>query len=146
MLKKVSLVGAIFCMAITQAAEKDSLSMIYIGKGTKLVLKKNLDIPANANYLVFRYPQPNKYNDGCVLEFTVSHEDRRLSAGREIVFSGNVLKTTETSHQIEIERPESVKSLRCTNAWDGSVSIGRVKEAFLDTADLVFPEPSELPE
>lgn len=130
----------------TEPESKDQLSIIYLGKGSKLVLKKDLEIPANAGRLKFTYPIPNHYHDGCLLDLKASMEDRRMSAGREIVLSGKVKKTEETFITLEVERPQDITSITCTNAWDGQVTIARFKSAFNDQADLVLPEPNELPE
>ena len=124
---------------------KDSFSIFYLGKGTKLVLKTDLEIPANAGRLKLAYPAPNHYQDGCFIEVQPSVEDRKLSAGREIVLSGQN-KAGQTAIVLKVERPQDITSITCTNAWDGKITIGRFKEAFLDQAELVFPEPSELPE
>lgn len=133
-------------VALANSESKDQLSMIYLGKGTRLVLKKDLEIPANAGRLRFSYPMPNKYQDGCLLELRPSTEDRRMSAGREIVLSGKVLKHAETFISIEVERPQDITGITCTDAWDGQVSIAKFKSAFSEQAEVVFPEPSELPE
>lgn len=125
---------------------KDNLSIIYLGKGTKLVLKTNLEIPANAGRLKFPYPMPNQYNDACYLDLKTSIEDRHLSAGREIVLSGKVVTQKPTFISIGVERPQDIVQITCTDAWDGQISISKLKSAFFEYADLVFPESTELPE
>ncbi|NBX93336.1 MAG: hypothetical protein EB078_01725 [Proteobacteria bacterium] len=138
-------------LGLSQSAwgdSKDHLSLIHIGKGTKLVFKKDLVIPANSAAMVFKMLPPNKYNDVCYLNVEPSTEDRKLSAGREVVFSGNVLEGLPPQETISVtlavSSPSGVRSIRCSKAWDGKPLIGEMRAAFSEIADLVFPEPSEL--
>jgi len=128
------------------AQSKDHLAMIYLGKGSRLVLKQSIQVPANSGSLVFRFPQPTQYRDYCSLQFEPSQTDRVLSAGREIVFSGKVLQGPPENGvvmSLEVEAPQGIKSVTCRNFWDGQITIGQFRSAFLEVADLVIPVPDE---
>jgi len=143
-------VSCVFAGKSLKASEKDSLLMVYLGKGTKLVVTKPIEIPANAGTLVFRLPEPNHYQDACHLNFEPSPEDRVLSPGREIVFSGKVLNGLPPRQDlwmsVEVSEPQGVKSVSCRNAWDGNVTVGKLRSAFKEVAELVFPKPNEFSE
>lgn len=127
---------------------KENLPIIHLGKGTRLVLKRPVDIAANVGRLLYRFPEPNKYQDFCLLNIIPSQEDRRLSAGREIVLSGKVLEGLpphkSTDMTLEVESPSVVKSVQCRNSWDGRITVGQMRNAFAEDFDLVFPEPKEV--
>lgn len=148
LLASLCLSSLAFLPQAVAAESKDGFSMIHIGKGTKLVLKKDLIIPANAGSLAFQYSPPTKYNDYCYLSFEPSEIDRKISAGREIVFSGKVIEglppVESISVTLAVEAPAGVSSVKCRKAWDGRPLIGDLRGAFSDIADLVFPEPSEI--
>jgi hypothetical protein len=144
------LVSSLLLAVSVEPHEKDKMLMIYLGKGTKLVLKTDLFIPANSAKLVFPVTTMNKYPDYCAIEFEPSQEDRRLSAGRAIVLSGKQLNGYPMDDFIvmsmEVQEPSAFKAVSCQNTWDGKITIGTLRTAFAGKADLVFPEPSEITE
>lgn len=127
---------------------KEHLPIIHLGKGTRLVVKRPVDIAANVGRLLYRFPEPNKYQDFCLLNIEPSQEDRRLSEGREIVLSGRVLEGLpphqSTYMTLEVESPSVIKSVQCRNSWDGRITIEQMRNAFAEDFELVFPEPKEL--
>ena len=148
LLASLCLSSLAFLPQAVAAESKDEFSMIHIGKGTKLVLKKDLIIPANAGSLAFQFSPPTKYNDHCFLSFQPSEVDRKISAGREIIFSGKVIEGLPPGESIyvtlAVESPAGLHSIKCSKAWDARPLIGDLRGAFSGIADLVFPEPSEI--
>jgi len=113
---------------ITLANDSDKL--ITIGRGTKLILIKEIDIPANQNYVDFPVLKVNGpksdfgnwtvYSYVCRLELRDSSLDLRvLSEGTEIVLTGEYEEDTHapqpygTIQGLVIQSPSALQGMTC---------------------------------
>jgi hypothetical protein len=159
--KNILMIGLMSFFALTataQASEEDSLSVSSVGRGAKLVLKKDLLVPANSAYVsLLEVARGTSIVASCELEMRdVSLDARVIKAGREIVFSGQVADYDTTIfhfHNIDVESPEAVKWVTCRaqrldmhGQWQPTPAIiWDLKASFSGTASLVMPDPVEIP-
>ena len=159
--KNILMIGlmSFFALAATaQASEEDSLSVSSVGRGAKLVLMKDLLIPANTVYVpMLEVARGNTFVASCDLNMReLSLDARVIKAGHEIVFSGQVTDhdtNTYHFHTIEVANPEDVKWVTCRAQrldiyaqWHPTPAlIWDLKASFSGTASLVMPDPVEIP-
>lgn len=159
--KNTVMLGLIWLLALSvsaQANEEDYLSVSSVGRGAKLVLNNDLLIPANKSDVSMReVTRAYQFVAVCEVNIRESSRDLRvLKTGHEIVFSGQVTegdKGTWHFHQLEVSKPEAVKSVTCyaekldtAGRWHPTAAvIWDLKASFEGAASLVLAEPVEIP-
>ena len=131
---------------------KDSDKLVSIGRGTKLTVIKEIEIPANQNYIDFpvlkvRGPEYGlmnwiQYTYVCRLEVRESTLDRRLlPVGTEIVLTGEYEEDTHapqpygTIQGLIIQSPSALQGVTCggygqSNAYSSDGSSYQVGKPF----------------
>lgn len=116
---------------------KDSEKLITIGRGTKLILIKDIEIPANQNHVDFpvlkvRGPDYGlinwiQYTYVCRLELRESSLDRRVvPEGTEIVLTGEYEEDTKapqpygTIQGLIIQSPSALQGVTCGGYGQGN--------------------------
>ena len=159
--KNTVMLGLIWLLTLSasaQASDEDLLSVSSVGRGAKLVLEKDLLVPANkADVSMREVARANYFVAVCEVNMRESTVDSRvLKTGHELVFSGQVTEGyTDTwhFHQLEVSKPEAVKSVTCyaekldtAGRWHPTAAvIWDLKASFTGTASLVLAEPVEIP-
>jgi|GEM_PF-2773870 len=125
---KILILALISFSSLVQADDSDKL--ISIGRGTKLILIKDIEIPANQDYVDFPIlkingPQSDfgkwiTYSYVCRLELSDSSLDRRLlQSGMEIVLTGEYEEDTHapqpygTIQGLLIQSPSALTGMTC---------------------------------
>jgi len=92
-MKLLSLVLVSFlCFVVSspsQAQTEDKNSLLQIAQGDKLVLKKDLNIPANTERIYYGLViDSGTKSSGCAIVVIPSQKSRRILSGGELLFSG----------------------------------------------------------
>jgi hypothetical protein len=139
---------------LAQAQTGDRNTILQIAQGDKLVLKKDLHIPANTERLYFGLEMDSGYKmAGCALIFTPSQKSRMIPQGGQLVFSGaseqhnskNEFNNTNYLYTAGIMNSESVVALECYgNSFQSSVQdlyVGGMKNKLKNDFDFVPADP-----
>lgn len=133
----------------------DTNTVIQIARGDKLVLKKDLFIPANTDHISFEVVRDSGYlATGCALILKPSQNARKIPQQIELVFSGenkplvskNEFGNTDYRYTAMIADSQSVAALECYGtslSYYGvkSLYISGMKNNLKDTFDFVPTEP-----
>jgi hypothetical protein len=92
-MKLLNLVAvSLLCFVVSSPSKgqtEDKNTLLQIAQGDKLVLKKDLDIPANTERLYFGLViDSGTKSSGCALVVIPSQKSRRILSGGELLFSG----------------------------------------------------------
>lgn len=149
-----SLVVVSFGARFSFAETEDKNSLLQISQGDKLLLKKDLDLPANTERIYFGLQIDSGYkNQGCALVIRPSQKSRRIPIGSELVFSGithahkmvNEFKNTDYTYTAEMMESEAVTALECYGtsfqSQFGDLYVGGMKNKLKEQFDFVPAEP-----
>jgi uncharacterized protein YpmB len=79
----------LFVSSPSKAQTEDKNSLLQIAQGDKLVLKKDLDIPANTERIYYGLViDSGTKSSGCAIVVIPSQKSRRILSGGELLFSG----------------------------------------------------------
>jgi len=152
----VAFIGFILCVVAlkSSAATSDKNSLLQIAQGDRLVLLRDLDVPANTERLYFGLEMDSGYlKSGCALVLTPSVKSRLIPKGGELIFSGTShqqkLKTEygtiNYTYLAEIMTPSSVKALECYGTSLQStyqdLYVGGMKKKTKETFEFVPADP-----
>jgi hypothetical protein len=159
--KKILMTSLMSLFALSSGAQADDenfLSVSSVGRGAKLVLNKDLLIPANkADISMLEVSRANSFVASCEVNMREASLDSRvIKAGHEIVFSGIVAENntgTTHFHTLEVSNPDAVKSVTCHadkldihGQWHPTTAIiWDLKASFADIAILQLADPVEIP-
>jgi hypothetical protein len=133
----------------------DTNTIIQIALGDKLLLKKDLFLPANTDHISFGVVRDSGYlATGCALLLKPSQNARKIPQQSELIFSGenkqhvskNEFGNTDYRYTALIADSQSVAALECYGtslAFYGpkSLYISGMKANLKDTFDFVPTEP-----
>lgn len=133
----------------------DTNTIIQIARGDKLLLKKDLFLPANTDHISFGVVRDSGYlATGCALLLKPSQNARKIPQQSELIFSGenkqhvskNEFGNTDYRYTALIADSQSVAALECYGtslAFYGpkSLYISGMKANLKDTFDFVPTEP-----
>ena len=133
----------------------DTNTVIQIARGDKLVLKKDLFLPANTDHISFDVVRDSGYlATGCALMLKPSQNARKIPLQGELIFSGenkshvskNQFGNTDYRYTAMIAESQSVAALECygttLNVYGfKSLYISGMKSNLKDTFDFVPTEP-----
>jgi hypothetical protein len=155
---KAFLTIALFVMLFSSgvyAQTGDTNTVIQIARGDKLVLKKDLFLPANTDQISFGVVRDSGYlATGCALILKPTQNARKIPQQTELVFSGenkqevtkNEFGNTDWRYKALILNSQSVEALECYGTsmpyyGPKSLYISGMKENLKDTFDFVPTEP-----
>jgi hypothetical protein len=154
---KLLVLGAVVLVGFSSqlwAQTGDKNSLLQIAQGDKLVLKKDLYIPANTDRLYYGLVIDSGYkNSGCAIVVNPSPKSRKILSGGEIIFSGvaeqsqikNEFKFIDYIYRAGVMNSETVVAIECygtsfeSNFQD--LYVGGMKKELRDTFDFVPAEP-----
>lgn len=133
----------------------DNNTLIQIAHGDKLVLKKDLFLPANTDHISFEVVRDSGYlATGCALILKASQNARKIPQQSELIFSGenkshvskNEFGHTDYRYTALIADSQSVAALECYGTsmsayGPKSLYIHGMKANLKDTFDFVPTEP-----
>ena len=145
--------------ASLKAADVDNFSLSSIGRNAKLTFGRDLLVPANKSQVALR---ESGRGDGrvvstCTVDMLETSLDARvLKSGAQITFTGEAEESESGEwkvHVLKVEQPQAIKSVTCyamrmdmNYKWHPTlVIIWDLKAAFSGLAELVLPEPVEIP-
>jgi hypothetical protein len=155
-MKLLSIIGmGLFFLSWGAVGEtEDKNSLLQIAQGDKLVLKKDLNIPANTDRLYYQLKIDSGYkNSGCALVLNPSQKSRRIPQGSDLVFSGksHAQKTVNEFHNVdytytaEMMNSETVTALECYGtsfqSQYGDLYVLGMKEKLKEFFDFIAAEP-----
>lgn len=137
------------------AQTSDNHTLLQIARGDKLVLSKDLFLPANTSRVEFGVIVDSGYlATGCALLLNPSPSARKIPQHATLVFSGqnqqlvtkNEFGNTDYRYTAGVMNSESVASLQCygtSHEFYGTKSlyISGMKNNLKDTFDFVATEP-----
>lgn len=136
------------------AQTTDQNTLLQIAQGDKLVLVKDLDIPANTDRLYFGLEMDSGYKKaGCALLIAPSVKSRRILKGSEIIFSGtsqpqkskNEYGFLDYTYQAEVMKPSEVKGVECygtsLQATYQDLYVEGMKQRLKESFEFVPAEP-----
>ncbi|NBX76914.1 MAG: hypothetical protein EBQ92_10205 [Proteobacteria bacterium] len=140
--------------SVGNAQTEDKNTILQIAQGDKLVLKKDLHIPANTERLYFGLEMDSGYKmAGCALVLTPSQKSRVIPQGGQLMFSGlsqqsnakNEFKNINYIYTANMMNSESVVALECYgNSFQSSFQdlyVGGMKNKLKNDFDFVPADP-----
>jgi len=138
----------------SKAQTEDMNTLLQIAQGDKLVLKKDLNIPANTDRLYFGLKMDSGTKvSGCALAVVPSQKSRRIFSGGELLFSGsseesavrNQFGYIDYTYIAKMMNSDAVTALECYgNSLDRTYQdlyVVGMKNELKDTFDFVPSEP-----
>ncbi|NBX67801.1 MAG: hypothetical protein EBR01_02415 [Proteobacteria bacterium] len=140
--------------SFSNAQTEDKNTLLQIAQGDKLVLKQDLNIPANTERLFFGLQTDTGTKvSGCALLVVPSLKSRRIVSGGELLFSG-VSEKSQVRNQFgyidyvytaKIMNSDAVTGVECYgNSLDHTYQdlyVSGMKNELKDTFDFVPAEP-----
>jgi len=136
------------------AQTEDKHTLLQIAQGDKLVLKQDLNIPANTERLLYGYSTDSGFTvSGCALVLNPSQKSRKIVQGGELVFSGvsqkgvarNPFNYMNYTYSAGIMNSEAVVSVECYGTSFEStyqdLYVSGMKNELKETFDFVPAEP-----
>jgi len=152
-------IGRVFLIVLAcswgaYAQTEDKNNLLQIAQGDKLVLKKDLNIPANTERLYFGLETDTGTKiSGCALVVVPSQKSRRILSGGELVFSG-VSEKSQVRNQFgyidfvytaRMMNSDAVTAVECYgNSLDHTYQdlyVSGMKNELKDTFDFIPAEP-----
>ena len=137
---------------LAQTGDKNTL--VQIAQGDKLVLKKDLFLPANTDRIYFNLKKDSGYKiSGCALVINPSQKSRKILEQNELIFSGvnqqkavtNEFKNTDYTYTAGIMNSKGVAALECYGtSFDSNFQdlyVAGMKNELKDSFDFVAAEP-----
>lgn len=150
----LTLFNFLFFAPKSSAETSDKNTLLQIAQGDKLVLIKDLDIPANTERIYFGLEMDSGYKKaGCALVVIPSVKSRRLVKDSEIAFSGisqqqkskNEYGFLDYTYQAEVMNPSAVKAIECygtsLQATYQDLYVGGMKRRLQETFEFIATEP-----
>lgn len=146
--------GLVLVASVSQAQTEDKNTLLQIAQGDKLVLKKDLDIPANTERLYFGLViDSGTLNSGCSLLVVPSQKSRKILSGGELLFSGvsekkavkNQYGNIDYTYIAKMMNSDAVTGIECYGTSFESnykdLYVSGMKNELKDTFDFVPAEP-----
>ncbi|NBX92450.1 MAG: hypothetical protein EBQ85_04375 [Proteobacteria bacterium] len=137
-----------------QAQTEDKHSLLQIAEGDKLVLKKDLHLPANTERLYYGLEIDSGFKKaGCALVIEPSQKSRKIPQGSELTFSGisekkqnkNAFNYIDYVYTAGIMNSQAVRAVECYgNTFESSFQdlyVAGMKNRFKELFDFVPVEP-----
>lgn len=150
-----AVIATMFFSTGVYAQTGDKNTLMQIAHGDKLVLKKDLFLPANTDQISFGVVRDSGYlATGCALILKPTQNARKIPQQTELVFSGenkqevtkNEFGNTDWRYKAVILNSQSVEALECYGTsmpyyGPKSLYISGMKENLKETFDFVPTEP-----